>query len=122
MKSTSMLSAVLALAFAMPATAADKGGSDPSSRMHDDMKKGARESMSMKPSGDIDYDFVTMMRKHHQMGIRMAEHETKNGKNPEVRALAEKIMKSQQEDTKELDRLAKQTGGASGKQKDKTSK
>ena len=34
------------------------GASGPSMQMHKDMMKGAKESMGMKPSGDIDKDFL----------------------------------------------------------------
>lgn len=83
--------------------------------MHRDMVKGAEESMSMKPSDDVDQDFVRMMRHHHQTGIRMAQQEVENGKDPEVRALAEKILKGQQEEAKELYRLSNAAPAAPGK-------
>jgi uncharacterized protein (DUF305 family) len=40
----------------------------------------------MKPTGDIDHDFVMMIRHHHQMALQMARHQIKNGKDPKVRS------------------------------------
>lgn len=94
-------------------SAESKSGSSASMQMHRDMMKGAKESMAMKPSGDMDQDFIRMMRHHHQTGIRMAEHEAQNGKDPEVRALAKKILEGQREEAKELERLAKSKGNSS---------
>jgi uncharacterized protein (DUF305 family) len=82
-----------------------KAQSTPSRQMHQSMVKGAKESMAMKPSGDIDRDFVTMMSHHHQTGIRMAEHELLNGKDPQVKELAQKILEGQTQEKKELDQL-----------------
>lgn len=109
-----------ALALALPAVPAiaqsigdSKAGSSGSMQMHRDMMKGAKESMSMKPSGDMDQDFVKMMRHHHENGMRMAKHEAQNGKDPEVRELAKKILESQRQEAKQLDRLAKSKTGNS---------
>lgn len=116
MKSIPALLTALSLALPVAASAQDKGASSgapgPSSQMHREMMKGAKESMAMKPSGDVDQDFVNMMRHHHETGIRMAQHEVRNGKDPEVRALAEKILKGQQQEANELERLANSGGGA----------
>ena len=110
MRTAVTLLAAFTLALPLSVSAQSKDSSSASSgasgEMHNDMMKGAKESMSMKPTGDVDQDFVKMMRHHHQTGIRMAQQEVKNGKDPEVRALAQKILKGQQEEAKELERLA----------------
>lgn len=79
------------------------GASGPAMQMHKDMMKGAKESMGMKPSGDIDKDFVTMMRHHHQTGVQMAEHEIRNGKDEKAKELARKILEGQKQEIKEFD-------------------
>lgn len=83
---------------------------DPAMQMHQDMMKGSKQSMAMKPSGDIDRDFVTMMRHHHQTGIRMAEREMKNGKDEQAREFARKIAESQKQEIKEFDEWLKRNG------------
>jgi hypothetical protein len=46
------------------------------------------------------------MVKGAKTGIRMAEQEVENGKDPEVRVLAEKILDGQQKEAEELDPLS----------------
>jgi uncharacterized protein (DUF305 family) len=94
---------------------ADKKSQDQSGasmRMHRDMMKGSKQSMDMKPSGDVDRDFVRMMRHHHQMGVRMAEHEMQNGKDDEVKAMARKIAESQKQEMEQFDAWLKSRGAA----------
>jgi uncharacterized protein (DUF305 family) len=86
--------------------------SSPSSEMQQRMMKGSKESMQMKPSGDMDRDFARMMRHHHQMGVQMAEQEMKNGKDPKMKEMAGKIAESQKEEIKQFDEWLKTKGGA----------
>ncbi len=52
-------------------------------------------AMEVKPTGDIDRDFVAMMAPHHQGGIDMAVLELRYGKNEQLRRLAQEIIVSQ---------------------------
>ena len=52
--------------------------------------------MTIKPSGDVDRDFVEMMVPHHQGAIDMAQAELKYGHNAQLRRLAQQIVKAQQ--------------------------
>lgn len=54
--------------------------------------------MMAPPSGDIDRDFVTMMRPHHQGAIDMAVAELKYGKNEQLRRIAQEIIVDQQQE------------------------
>ena len=89
---------------------ASKPTSSPAMQMHRDMMSGSKESMAMKPTGDIDRDFVMMMRHHHQTGVQMSEHQIKNGKDPKVREVAQKIADSQRQEIKEFDQWLKSKG------------
>jgi hypothetical protein len=52
--------------------------------------------MTIKPSGDVDRDFVEMMVPHHQGAVDMAQTELKYGHNAQLRRLAQQIVKAQQ--------------------------
>lgn len=52
--------------------------------------------MMVKPTGDVDRDFVEMMVPHHQGAVDMAKAELKFGHNAQLRKLARKIVAAQQ--------------------------
>jgi Domain of unknown function (DUF305) len=52
--------------------------------------------MMVKPTGDIDRDFVAMMVPHHQGAVDMAQAELKYGHNELLRRLARHIIANQQ--------------------------
>jgi hypothetical protein len=54
--------------------------------------------MTIKPSGDVDRDFVEMMVPHHQGAIDMAQAELKYGHNEQLRRLAQEIVVTQQQE------------------------
>jgi uncharacterized protein (DUF305 family) len=58
----------------------------------------------MKMTGDQDYDFAMMMRKHHADGVKMAEKQLDKGKDPEMRAAAKKIVEAQKKEIAEFDK------------------
>ena len=99
---------------AMPPTA-----SMPMGQMHKgaagphDMKASMRMGMDgmekMPMTGDTDKDFAMMMKMHHQQALNMAELEIANGKSPEMKAMAKKIIVAQKKEIAQFDRwLAKQ--------------
>jgi len=49
--------------------------------------------MTIKPTGDVDRDFVAMMVPHHQGAIDMAKAELKYGHNEQLRRLAQEIVR-----------------------------
>jgi uncharacterized protein (DUF305 family) len=61
------------------------------------MSKMSRE-MLVKPTGDIDRDFVAMMVPHHQGAVDMARAELKYGHNQELRRLAQNIVTQQEQE------------------------
>ena len=54
--------------------------------------------MAIKPSGDIDSDFVAMMSPHHQGAIDMAISELRYGKNEQLRRIAQEIIVDQMQE------------------------
>jgi hypothetical protein len=51
--------------------------------------------MEIKPTGDIDRDFVAMMSPHHQGAIDMAISELRYGRNEQLRRIAQEIIVDQ---------------------------
>ena len=54
--------------------------------------------MAVKPSGDVDRDFVAMMNPHHQGAIDMAVIELRYGKNEQLRRIAQEIIVDQMQE------------------------
>ena len=54
--------------------------------------------MQVKPSGDVDRDFVEMMVPHHQGAVDMAKAELRYGRNEVLRRLAQEIIVTQQQE------------------------
>ncbi len=54
--------------------------------------------MTLKPTGDINRDFVAMMVPHHQGAIDMAEAELRYGKSAELRRIAQEIIVDQMQE------------------------
>ena len=75
------------------------GGGD----MRESMMGMMKSMESMKTSGDMDRDFATMMKVHHQGAIDMAQMELKSGKDAKMRAMAKRIIEAQQKEIKEFD-------------------
>ena len=51
--------------------------------------------MGIRPSGDVDADFVAMMVPHHQGAIEMARAELRYGRNKPLRRMAQGIIVTQ---------------------------
>jgi hypothetical protein len=51
--------------------------------------------MGIRPSGDVDTDFVAMMVPHHQGAIEMAQGELRYGRNEPLRRMAQEIIVTQ---------------------------
>jgi uncharacterized protein (DUF305 family) len=66
------------------------------------MKKMDDAMMAMEYTGDADIDFVRGMIPHHQGAIDMAKVMLRDGKDPELRKLAETIIEAQETEIKEM--------------------
>jgi hypothetical protein len=65
---------------------------------NDDAMTKMMNDMAIKPSGDIDRDFVAMMSPHHQGAIDMAISELRYGKNEQLRRIAQEIIVDQMQE------------------------
>ena len=54
--------------------------------------------MGIRPSGDVDADFVAMMVPHHQGAIEMAQAELRYGHNEALKRMAQEIIVTQQQE------------------------
>jgi hypothetical protein len=54
--------------------------------------------MEIRPTGDVDRDFVAMMVPHHQGAIAMAQAELRHGRNEVLRRLSQEIIVTQQQE------------------------
>ncbi|MFC5759584.1 DUF305 domain-containing protein [Rhizobium sp. GCM10022189] len=99
------------IAFAAPAFAEDMpamdmskhmGGHSPSSQAFTEANDRMHKDMMIKLSGDTDVDFVRSMIPHHQGAIDMAKIELQYGKDPEIRKLAEGVIKAQEAEIAEM--------------------
>ena len=90
---------------AMSASAAGMGhGSDALSQS---MMSGMKRMQEMKASGNIDKDFAMMMKMHHQQALDMAQIQLEQGKSPELKTMAKKIITAQKKEIAEFDRWMK---------------
>src|SRR5262245_16777833 len=55
-------------------------------------------AMRIRPTGDVDTDFVAMMVPHHQGAIDMARAELRHGRNEQLRRIAQEIIVTQQQE------------------------
>ena len=92
------------------APVAPSSGSPEDAFMHENMVAMDRmmAGMNVPSTGDVDRDFTAMMIPHHQGGIDMAQALLRYGKDPELRALAQRIIDKQHEEILLMSRI----GGA----------
>jgi hypothetical protein len=81
-----------------PAPPAAAVGEAPFLKENDDAMTRMMNDMAIKPTGDIDRDFVAMMTPHHQGAIDMAISELRYGKNEQLRRIAQEIIVDQMQE------------------------
>lgn len=72
--------------------------------MHGTMMRGMEQMQQMKPTGDADRDFATMMRMHHQQAVEMSQAYLKQAKSPELKKMAQKIVQDQKREIAQFDK------------------
>ena len=102
LRSAVMLLALVALAAPLSAQAADDHGHGHDGHDHTGTDiyapamKTMHEAMTIEPTGDADVDFVKGMIPHHQGAVDMARILIEHGKDPELRKLAQDVIRTQE--------------------------
>jgi uncharacterized protein (DUF305 family) len=81
---------------AMDHSKMDHDNKKPSTKAYMEGMDRMMKDMMVPYTGDADVDFVRGMIPHHQGAIEMAKVVLEHGKNPEIRKLAEEIVKAQE--------------------------
>ena len=76
----------------------DYSGEQPFLSENDAAMNKMMADMTIKPTGDVDRDFVAMMVPHHQGAIDMAQAVLRYGHNEQLRRLAQEIVVTQQQE------------------------
>ena len=85
----------------------------PMAAMHEAMNRMMTGMKTVKPTGDSDYDFATLMKLHHQSAVEMARVLVANGTDSVAKAHAAKTVTEQEGEIAGFDRFL-QSGKPSG--------
>ena len=107
--STNLLIPFLACSVAASAIVHAGTGTDPDwSKLTASMDKMHMAMGGIERSGNGDVDFVRLMLPHHQAAVDMARTQLLYGKDPQMRALAQKILRDQQSEMAQMQGWLKQ--------------
>ena len=90
--------------------AAAKPGDNASTKAYRDANAKMHKDMDIRYSGDADADFVRGMIPHHQGAIDMAKIVLAHGKDPEIRKLAESVIRDQEKEVAVMKDWLKKNG------------
>lgn len=92
------------------APATSKAGDSASTKAYRDANTKMHKDMDIPYSGDADADFVRGMIPHHQGAIDMARIVLAHGKDPEIRKLAESVIRDQEKEVAVMKDWLKKNG------------
>jgi uncharacterized protein (DUF305 family) len=87
-----------------------RGDTGPSSLAFQGINAKMHEAMNIAFTGNADVDFVKGMVPHHQGAVEMAKTVLAFGKDPEIRKLAEEIVKAQETEIALMNEWLKKNG------------
>jgi uncharacterized protein (DUF305 family) len=97
-----------------PAAKADPSDS-PATRAFRDADARMHREMDIRYTNDVDVDFVRGMIPHHRGAIEMARIALEHSKDPEIRKLAEDIVKAQDTEIAQMEAFLKRRQDAKGR-------
>ncbi|SCW32829.1 protein of unknown function [Rhizobium mongolense subsp. loessense] len=86
------------------------GNQGPSIQAFAEANAKMHKDMAIEMTGDTDADFVRSMIPHHQGAIDMAKIELQYGKDPNIRKLAETVIKAQEAEIADMNAWLKAHG------------
>lgn len=80
-----------------------------------DANAAMHQAMAVEMTGDVDVDFMRSMIPHHEGAVEMAKIIIANGKDPEVKKLAEEVIKAQEAEIAFMKAWLEKNGAGEGK-------
>ncbi len=92
----------------------EAGVAEGSLGVEDDMMGMGGDSAALEGADPFDRTFIEMMIPHHEGAVAMARAELERGQDPELKALAEKIIEGQEREIVAMREHLRDDGGADG--------